>query len=224
MFNLDDYETVESRLVKFWKDNPSGRIATKLLDHTSGRFIVEARIYRSMDDLEAWTTGLAEETIAGRGVNSTSALENCETSAIGRALANAGYATSGKRASREEMSKVKHKVEVETLVQETKEKLKKSSGEYVPVPNPADPWSVVPTQQGQTLAEAVETLTESGFAKPVQPPMRQCKCKTDMVWKTGETKTGAPWGHYKCSNVPNRKCMEPIWFNMKDGQWKEQVR
>jgi hypothetical protein len=33
-------------------------------------------------------------------------LENCETSAIGRALANAGYAAKGKRASREEMTKV----------------------------------------------------------------------------------------------------------------------
>jgi hypothetical protein len=56
--------------------------------------------------LRPWTTGLAEETVQGRGVNATSALENCETSAIGRALANAGYATKGKRASREEMSKV----------------------------------------------------------------------------------------------------------------------
>ena len=224
MFNLDDYETVEERLVKFWKDHPTGRIETKLIDHTSGRFIVWSAIYRDSNDLHPVATGLAEETVAGRGVNATSALENCETSSIGRSLANAGYATKGKRASREEMSKVKHKVEVESLVQETKEKLKKSSGEYVPVPNPADLWSVVPAQQGQTLAEAVAVLAEEGFAKPVQPPMRQCKCGTNMVWKTGETKTGAPWGHYKCGNVPSRKCMEPIWFNMKDGAWKEQVK
>ena len=50
--------------------------------------------------------GHAEEFRTERGVNSTNALENAETSAIGRCLANAGYATHGKRPSREEMSKV----------------------------------------------------------------------------------------------------------------------
>ena len=106
MFNLADYETVEERLIKFWKDNPDGRIATELVEWEAGRFIVKAYIYRTEADEQAWATGLAFEQVADRGVNQTSALENCETSAIGRALANAGYATKGKRASREEMVKV----------------------------------------------------------------------------------------------------------------------
>lgn len=97
-FNLDDYETVEERLVKYWKDHPNGRIITHLLDSGNSRFIVKADIYRGDDLQTIWTTGLAEETVQGRGVNATSALENCETSAIGRALANAGYATKGRRA------------------------------------------------------------------------------------------------------------------------------
>ena len=50
-------------------------------------------------------TGYAHESVTSRGVNLTSALENCETSAIGRALANLGYAPKGKRPSREEMAK-----------------------------------------------------------------------------------------------------------------------
>ena len=69
MFNLDDYETVEERLVKFWKDHPDGQIHTKLLENTASRFIVEASIYRTEADLRPWTTGLAEETVQGRGVN-----------------------------------------------------------------------------------------------------------------------------------------------------------
>jgi hypothetical protein len=57
--------------------------------------ILDAISFRLSSIGRKWTnapysTGLAEETISGRGVNSTSALENCETSAIGRALANAG--------------------------------------------------------------------------------------------------------------------------------------
>ena len=105
-FNLEDYETVESRLEKWWKDYPDGRISTKIEQATDTRYIVSAELFKTEADAKAFSTGLASESVSDRGVNSTSALENCETSAIGRALANAGYAAKGKRASREEMSKV----------------------------------------------------------------------------------------------------------------------
>lgn len=48
--------------------------------------------------------GYAEERRSNRGVNSTSALENCETSALGRALAAAGYGGSGQYASADELA------------------------------------------------------------------------------------------------------------------------
>jgi hypothetical protein len=105
-FNLQDYETVEDRLVKFWSDNPNGRIETNLVHFGGGQFIVQAFVYRNADDPVPTTTGYAEETVSNRGVNQTSALENCETSAIGRALANWIYAAKGKRPSRQEMEKV----------------------------------------------------------------------------------------------------------------------
>jgi len=65
MFNLEDYETVEERLIKFWKDHPDGQIHTKLMEHTSGRFIVEASIYRTEADTRPWTTGLAAFKVEG---------------------------------------------------------------------------------------------------------------------------------------------------------------
>ena len=105
-FNLADYETVESRLEKWWKDYPDGRVGTNIEQATDTRYIVSAELYKTEADAKPCATGLASESISDRGVNSTSALENCETSAIGRALANAGYAAKGKRASREEMTKV----------------------------------------------------------------------------------------------------------------------
>lgn len=105
-FNINDYETVESRLEKFITDFPDFRIDTELVAHTETRFIVRAAIYRTYLDAVPFATGLAYEDITERGVNQTSALENCETSAIGRSLAQAGYAAKGKRPSQSEMQKV----------------------------------------------------------------------------------------------------------------------
>ena len=151
MFNLEDYETVEERLSKFWKDHPEGRIETKLIVNTPTQYIVWSAIYRDSADVQPWATGLAEETVQGRGVNSTSALENCETSSLGRSLANAGYATKGKRASREEMTKVVKVNEVKATIEETKAKMAQTSGEYIPVVKEDDPWTIKPATMPPTM-------------------------------------------------------------------------
>jgi hypothetical protein len=227
MFNLEDYETVEERLIKFWKDHPDGQIHTKLLDSTSGRFIVEASVYRTEADVRPWTTGLAEETIQGRGVNATSALENCETSAIGRALANAGYATKGKRASREEMGKVAKSQEVKATIDEVKAKMSETSGTYVPVVNEDDPWTIKPASMPPTMEEAVSTVKEI-IGGQTENNIPRCQ-HGDMIWKTGQTKAGKPWGHFKCPYAVTgelTRCPSPndvIWYEInKEGAWQRQ--
>jgi hypothetical protein len=225
MFNLDDYQPVEDRLQLFWKDHPDGQIHTKLLDSTASRFIVEASIYRTEADSRPWTTGLAEETVQGRGVNATSALENCETSAIGRALANAGYATKGKRASREEMSKVAASQEVKAKVEQVKAKMADTSKEYVPVPKESDPWSQSFAAPVQTLETAVEMVKDVLGGTPVD---ESC-IHGARVWKTGTTKTGnRQWGHWKCMAhiLGEAERCEPIWYEIdkETGQWKPQVK
>ena len=109
-YNIDDYEVVEVRLEKFWKENPDGKIKTKLVESSeNGQMVIcHAEIYEHKDDTEPKSTGLAQEYQDDKSfANRTSWMENCETSAIGRALANWKYQGSNKpRPSKEEMSKV----------------------------------------------------------------------------------------------------------------------
>jgi hypothetical protein len=220
-FNLDDYETVEERLIKFWKDHEQGRIITTLLSGTSSQFIVRAELYKDGSEL-VWATGLAEETVQGRGVNSTSALENCETSAIGRALANAGYATKGKRASREEMTKVKARTDNSDLIAETKAKLAETAKEYVPIAKEDDPWTIRDAKPASTVDEAV-AIVKDIIGGQTERDIPNCKCGKPMSWRTGQGKNNKPWGHFACTNVPARKCMEPIWYEISaSGAWAPQ--
>ena len=223
MFNLDDYETVEERLIKYWKDHPDGQIHTEIIECSSSRFIVKASIYRTEADPRPWTTGLAEETVQGRGVNATSALENCETSAIGRALANAGYATKGKRASREEMSKVADAAKVKAKVDEVKAKMADTSKEYVPVQKADDPWTQWEAAPVQTLEQAVETVKDVLGGTPAD---ESC-IHGARVWKTGTSKAGKQWGHWKCMAqiLGDAERCDPIWYEISaDGTWKPQVK
>jgi len=105
-FNPADYAEVAERLPLFWKDCPRGRIVTEIVVDDGTRIVIQAELYADITDTVPTTTGYAEEIRGSSMVNKTSALENCETSAIGRALANYQYQGAKKRASLEEIVKV----------------------------------------------------------------------------------------------------------------------
>lgn len=198
MFNLNDYETVEERLTKWWGEHKNGKIQTELIEASANRFIVFAKLFRDEADSQAYATGLAEETVSSRGVNQTSALENCETSAIGRALANAGYAAKGKRASREEMSKVA-----------------KGKPDSVQIENPANPWTIVekpaPTQMPLDQI-AAELQAEE---------IPQCKHGA-MILKEGNKNNRAFHGYVcRIGNMgSSTDACPPIWYDlMPSGKW-----
>ncbi len=114
-FNLDDYEPVAARLDR-WLENRIGGFMSSTNDYPRvlTRMVSEPGADICVIRAELWlgemliSTGYAEEVRGAGNVNRTSHVENCETSAIGRALANCGMAGSdmAKRPSREEMSKV----------------------------------------------------------------------------------------------------------------------
>jgi hypothetical protein len=213
MFNLADYETVEVRLEKFIKDHADFRIATELEVCDKDRYVVKAYIYKVATDTVAWTTGLAEEKVTDRGVNSTSALENCETSAIGRALANAGYAAKGKRPSREEMTKVVAQKPVKPPVQDV-------------VPE-QDYWTT-PVNEYMKVVDAPVTLEKAmqnitavmGTGEAVEAP--SCE-HGHMQWREGE-KNGKAWGGFFCNSAISSAHRCPTkWYNLgSDGKFAPQ--
>jgi hypothetical protein len=153
-FNLENYETVASRLdrwlVKYELPEsvvPRTRVETELVHYTDNRCVFKASIY--VDNILV-STGWAEETRGEGMVNKTSHVENCESSAVGRALANAGLAGSdpSKRPSREEMEKVQRA--------------------SAPRPAPA-PAQVSPAQVAENVA-ALREITRVFDARPVERP------------------------------------------------------
>jgi hypothetical protein len=214
MFNLADYETVEVRLEKFIKDYPDFRISTELEVCEKDRYIVKAYLFKDAQQSTAFSTGLAEEKVTDRGVNQTSALENCETSAIGRALANAGYAAKGKRPSQEEMKKVVAAKPVKPPVQEVKA-------------DDQDYWTT-PVNEYNKVVDAPVTLDKAmeniaaimGTGEAVEAP--SCE-HGHMQWREGE-KNGKAWGGYFCNTAISSAHRCPTkWYNLgSDGKFQPQ--
>jgi hypothetical protein len=114
-FDLSNYETVESRLARFWEQFPEGRVETTLMNYDGESCIVRSVIWKHRDDANPTATGYAHEIHTDRGVNMTSFIENCETSSLGRVLSNMGLAKQGARPSREEMEKVQRLTPIDPI-------------------------------------------------------------------------------------------------------------
>lgn len=109
--HLKDYVEVKDRLPTFLKQFPDGCVTCeiigdpdKIFERTPNAVIVKASLWENSDSNRPLAEGFAQEYAEGRMSNSF--VEICETSAIGRALANMGIQGNEKRPSREEMMSV----------------------------------------------------------------------------------------------------------------------
>jgi hypothetical protein len=105
--HLDNYINVKTRKKDFYLKYPDGRIISEAIEIADNKAIFKATIYKDFRDQKSnlpWSTGYAQE-FKGLGgfANKHAWVENCEESAVGRALDNAGFAT---QCSKEEMLKV----------------------------------------------------------------------------------------------------------------------
>jgi len=206
-FNINDYETVEVRLARFISDFPDFRIDTQLVEASDTRFIVRSSIYRTYLDAVPFATGLAYEMVSDRGIMSTSALEVCETSSLGRSLANAGYAAKGKRPSQSEMAKV---IAAETPKTIYGRPNSRSAAVESALRESFDNDKKEPEPVAWTVGEVVDAI---GTQIPNPPP----ECDHGHILKQGISKGGKPYYGYVCKgNVKE----DAIWAKMSpNGRW-----
>jgi len=176
-FDLSQYATVEERLVKFWQDHPDGAIITEIAHREGDTIIFKAYIYFERGG-ELVATGYAEEVKDASPVNKTSYVENAETSAIGRRLANANYAMK-KRPSREEMQKAERRANTTTVTN-------------IVATTTADPEAstvaLISPQQRETMGKlAKETGRNKGFMQWASQELGRDIAKVDELTRIEAT-------------------------------------
>lgn len=200
-FDLSQYETVEERLEKWWKENEDGSIQTELVNRPNANpdeFVFVARLFRTTADAVPVATGWASEIRTGSSFNKF-ACELAESSAIGRALANYIYSKKGARPSRTEMERVSNYSPPGTRARAVENVLRASFAEDKKEPTV---WSV---------GDAVEAI-------PLPPKQQECK-HGPMILKEGTAKTGRPFFGYVCSAPKDQQC-DARWHKLTAaGSW-----
>jgi hypothetical protein len=214
MFDLTNYEDVNSRIRRFQVAYPVGRIVTDVIQFNAekGHVLISAQIYREHED----TLPAAVDYAFGDASTFNASMrkfyvEDTVTSAIGRALSLVLETT--------------HKPTVQDMA---RAKLAEPKPEkYIPVVKEDDPWTIKSVAMPITAEDAVNTVKEIIGAQTDKDPER-CR-HGEMYWKHGTTKAGKAWGHFKCSASANGeidrcdKADEVRWYEIgPDGAWRKQ--
>mgnify|MGYP003148969467 CR=1 FL=1 len=199
--HLEGYVMVEDRLPLFYKRFEDGRITTEVIAHTSDSIITKSSIYADADQQERGiplATGICKEVFTNQ---MPKYVEVCETSSIGRALANyqiRGLDENGnlaKRPSLEEMQSVQ-------ALQE--DAANPQTGHLVEAAVAAGGTLIV---EDEARAEAEFVQAQMPVTVPEGPSLSdkpQCSAgHGDMVWKEGiSQKNNEPYAFWSCSQFP----------------------
>ena len=144
-----NYVEVNTRLKAFWELCENGKIKTHILSLDNGICVIQAEVYENKEDTEPRATGIAYEKEGSTFINKTSYIENCETSAVGRALGNAGIGIDTSIASAEEVQNA-------IIQQDENKKITKTQ---------VDALYDLIKNHGVENDEVLATLKEKGYAK-----------------------------------------------------------
>lgn len=193
-FDPNDYVDVQERITQFWSEYPDGAIRTELASPASSftEVVFRAEIYKHRDHANPDSVGYAAEK-PGNGANQTSWHENCETSAIGRALANMGAAKSRKdRPSKQEMQKVERNQPAPTRTMS-----EVAGGTIAPGVGMTDQqrkaiWAIATKERGMTDAD-VEQLSMQMFGVELKAlDKQQASQLIDTLKQEGDTTATHP--------------------------------
>lgn len=188
-FDLNDYVDVADRITRFWAEFPDGAIRTEMASPASAftEVVFRAEVFKRRDHAQPDAVGYAAEK-PGSGANQTSWHENCETSAIGRALANMGYATSQKdRPSRQEMQKVNRAQEAPP----TQREMPQERGNIAPGVGMTDQqrkaiWAIAKNERAMTDTD-LELMSMSMFGVELKAlDKQQASTMIETLKQTGE--------------------------------------
>jgi hypothetical protein len=213
MFDLSNYEDVNSRIRRFQVAYPVGRIVTDVIQFNAekGHVLISAQIYREHED----TLPAAVDYAFGDASTFNASMrkfyvEDTVTSAIGRALSLVLETT--------------HKPTVQDMA---RAKLAEPKPEkYIPVVKEDDPWTIKTVAMPITAEQAVATVKEI-IGGTTDKDVPRCE-HGEMIWKTGQTKAGKAWGHFKCVGAATGAMLrctvnDVIWYELtKDGNWAPQ--
>ena len=214
MFDLSNYEDVNSRIRRFQVSYPVGRIVTDVIQFNAekGHCLVSAQIYREHED----TLPAAVDYAFGDASTFNASMrkfyvEDTVTSAIGRALSLILETTN--KPTVQDMARAK-------LAEPKPEK-------YIPVMKEDDPWTIKTVAMPITSEEAVQTVKDI-IGGTTDKDVPRCP-HGEMHWAHGMTKANKPWGHFKCmaaaTGEMNRcpKGEDVIWYEISpEGNWRPQ--
>ena len=199
---LDNYETVNQKVIRLHATYPTNRIETSIIDWNAekGFILIECRIYRRYEDEKPAAIDYAHGMVGAYNVQMKRwYVEDTVSSAIGR-CASVVLGTETKP-SLESMEQVEHMPKA--FVEE-------------------DPWAKPIWEEGFTTAKTAVQEIEATLggvqvaAAPICP-------HGHMIWRAGE-KGGKAWGGYMCVEKSKPKQCPPRWYVLaSDGQWKPQV-
>jgi hypothetical protein len=215
MFDLSNYEDVNSRIKRFQVAYPVGRIVTDVIQFNAekGHILVSAQIYREHED----TLPSAVDYAFGDASTFNASMrkfyvEDTVTSAIGRALSL--ILQTSNKSTKQDMARVRTT----------------TTKEYIPVVNEDDAWTIKTVAMPITSEEAVATVKDI-IGATTDKDIPNCLCGKQRILRTGTAKTGKQWAAWDCpfkaSNyqVGQQKACDPdrVWLELNaNGQWQPQ--
>lgn len=157
-FQREGYATVAERIRLFYERHPGGRIVTELISRTDRDVVFKALVYRATTDAHPSATGWAAEREGDGDINVVACLENTETSAVGRALANLGFTAARERPSAEEMAKASRVRE--RLVRERMPATYRNTAEPAPAA-PPPPRTSLTQERRNAVADLVALIARA---------------------------------------------------------------